>query len=169
VTDEAVSGATEDRRKDRSRPAVLVALVLGAVAGFASDVPAATGLAVLSLAGLPVVFAVPPRGRPVVGGAIIAVAAAVLVLGRSDAESLDALAWAAALAVGAAGAVMAWRGRSWPALGRRFSSPADQTRGPADLWRELDRGNDPTLGRAGAGEPPEPPAARPRHEDGPFA
>jgi hypothetical protein len=159
VTGEAVSGATEDRRKDRSRPAVLVALVLGAVAGFASDVPAATGLAVLSLAGLPVVFAVPPR----------AVAAAVLLLGRSDAESLDALAWAAALAVGAAGAVMAWRGRSWPALGRRFSSPADQTRGPADLWRELDRGNDPTLGRAGAGEPPEPPAARPRHEDGPFA
>lgn len=124
-------------RSSRSRVAVLVLLAVGAVAGFVADPAPATALAVLALAGIPMVFAVPPRGRPFVGVTLAAVA--VLVAMSSWDDLLAALAAASVIV---AGVLLAWHGRSWPALARRY----DRDGAPAevDLWRELDSGRDPT-------------------------
>ena len=124
-------------RSSRSRVAVLVLLAVGAVAGFVADPAPATALAVLALAGIPMVFAVPPRGRPFVGVTLAAVA--VLVAMSSWDDLLAALAAASVIV---AGVLLSWHGRSLPALARRY----DRDGAPAevDLWRELDSGRDPT-------------------------
>ena len=135
----------------RSRLVVLALLALGAVTGFAADDSSATGLAVLALAGIPVVFAVPRRGLPFVGGALVAVALLVVMAsGTVD----DPLTVVSATSVVVSGLVMAWRGRRWPAMAGRFGS-ADAT-ARVDFWRELDRGRDPTA----AEEPPDVRASR---------
>ena len=128
----------------RSRPAVLGFLALGAVAGFAAADAAATGLAVLAVAGMPVLFAVPPRARPFVGAALAVVASLVAI----STWPPDVLTAVASASVVVAGLVMVWRGAAWPPMARRFDSG---TGAQVDLWRELDQGNDPTA------EPPQAP------------
>jgi hypothetical protein len=116
---------------------VLGLLALGAVTGFADSDTSGAGLALLALAGVPVVFAVPPRGRPVVGAAFAVVALLVAVTTWPP----EPLTGVAVATVVGAGLVMVVRGRSWPAMARRFDTGGS---GPVDLWRELDRGRDPT-------------------------
>ncbi len=72
---------------------------------------------------------------------------------------------AGALVALAAAAVAVRTAATWPALGRRYDAPeavapAPGSTGNLDLWRSLDRGDDPTdpADRAGpAGAPPPPP------------
>jgi Tryptophan-associated transmembrane protein (Trp_oprn_chp) len=128
---------------------VLVLLAVSAVAGIISEAGPADGLVVLAVATAPALFAVPPRGRLPLG--LVVVAAAVLAPVLS-ADEADLAAWAAAAALAGAGALLAWRGPSWPPLSRRYergASPAEATSDPRDLWKALDRGEDPT------GESPE--------------
>jgi hypothetical protein len=47
------------------------------------------------------------------------------------------------LMMSAAGLVVVFRSRAWPGLSKRYEGPS-QTAEPADLWRTLDRGEDPT-------------------------
>ncbi|MFL6182816.1 MAG: Trp biosynthesis-associated membrane protein, partial [Actinomycetes bacterium] len=117
---------------------------------------AASGLALLALATAPAVFAVPPRGRKTLGLAIVAVA---VLVGAVGTLGDDVLAWVSVAALVLAGLSIAWRGSSWPALGSRFSSsPGSGVADPASLWRDLDRGKDPTEsgGPVHADEPTEP-------------
>ena len=130
---------------DGSRFLVVVLLGASAVAGFAAASSAASGLAVLALAVIPALFAVPPPGRPLVGSAVLI--AAVLVAATSD-GSPELASWLAVAGLLLAGSVTVWRGRSWAPLGSRFhdTGAAGQTTSadPADLWKALDRGDDPT-------------------------
>ncbi len=148
----------------RSRVVVLLLLAAAMLSGFAATQPAASGLALLALACAPAIFAVPPRGRRTLGLATAGVAVLVGVVGTLGD---DVLAWVSVASLVLAGLVIAWRGRSWAALGSRFSGrhgsgaadPASEpTSDPASRWRDLDRGKDPTesdLGRPD--EPGEPP------------
>jgi hypothetical protein len=121
---------------------VLVLLALAAATGFAADQSAASGLAILAIASLPALFAVPPRGRPALG---IAIAGVALLVGFAGGLGGDPLAWTSVAALVAAGCLIVWRGRTWPALGSRFgSSPSSESPDAAELWRHLDRGQDPT-------------------------
>lgn len=126
-------------------------LAVSAVAGLVSDAGAAGGLVVLAVATAPALFAVPPRGRLPLG--LVVVAAAVLAPVLS-ADEADPAGWAAAAALAMAGALLAWRGPSWPPLSRRYERGASaggaaDASDPRDLWKALDRGEDPT------GESPE--------------
>jgi hypothetical protein len=138
-----------------SRGAVLVLLIGAAGCGFAASSSAATGLALIALAGIPAVFAIPPRGRGVLGVLLVGVSVLAAVFAE---PGTDALAWACVLALVMSGTLTAWRGRTWSALGARFG--ASNSTGPKDsgqLWRELDRGIDPTEepeNPRGGGEPP---------------
>ncbi len=61
-----------------------------------------------------------------------------------------------ALAVVAAGLLIAWRGPAWPVMSSRYDHPAAQVSRPPDtvtLWDSLSRGVDPT-------DPPDPASAR---------
>ena len=121
-------------------------------------------LGLVVLAGVAALFATRRTGRLVVGvllllAGIAAAAVAVGVLvdplaalpddatdGAATARPL--LALAGALPTAAAGLLTTARGRSWPALGRRYEAPQARpaARGgeaPA-LWEALDRGEDPT-------------------------
>jgi hypothetical protein len=133
------------------RAPVLVLLTASAVAGLISDTGSASGLTVLAVATAPALFAVPPRGRLPLG--LVVVIAAVLAPLLS-ADAADPAAWTAAGALGVAGALLAWRGPSWPPLSGRYERGAsvpdvEAASDPRDLWKALDRGEDPT------GEAPE--------------
>jgi hypothetical protein len=120
----------------------LLLLIAAVVAGFAADKPAASGLALLGIATAPALFAVPPRGRPLLG---LAIAGVAVLAGIAGGLGGDVLAWGSLAALVLAGLVIAWWGRRWPALSGRFSSrPAAGAPDPGSLWRELDRGHDPT-------------------------
>jgi uncharacterized membrane protein (TIGR02234 family) len=73
-----------------------------------------------------------------------------------------------ALAVVAAGLLVAWRGPAWPVMSSRYEQPAAQRSRPADtatLWDSLSQGVDPTdagPGRAGPGN-----GVRETSDDGP--
>jgi hypothetical protein len=163
MSDRGESPAATDvpRRVGPSRGVVLVLLAVSAAVGFAASNNAASGLALLSLAALPAMFAVPPKGRVALGALVVFVAALV---SASAALSDDVLAWASAAALMGAGVVLAWRGRSWPSWGSRYTTasasavrgprdepsnePGDEPRDePVDLWRALDRGEDPTASK----------------------
>ncbi|MEU3492759.1 TIGR02234 family membrane protein [Kitasatospora cineracea] len=83
-----------------------------------------------------------------------AVAAGRLALSSGRAEEITRTAWPwVALAGGvllvAAGVLTARFGSGWPAMGSRYEAPTrkaatGKAAGPADLWKALDRGEDPT-------------------------
>ena len=132
-------------RYSRSRWLVIGLLIVAAICGFASKPEAGSAVATLALAALPALFAVPPRGRPVVAGAILGVAVLVAVTaGLGD----DPLAWAAVALIGAAGMLMALRGPTWPQMATRYDDSGDLIgigqAHPDELWKALDRGEDPT-------------------------
>jgi len=127
-----------------SRGWVLALLALSATAGFASSVEAATGLALLAAATIPALFAVPPRGRPVLG---VVVAGCGLVGALFGDLGDGAAAWISAASLTVAAVIITVRGATWPRLGRRYDGVlGEHAGGPVDLWRALDRGEDPTVG-----------------------
>lgn len=120
-------------------------LAVSAIAGWAGSEEASTGLALLSVATIPALFAVPPRGRPALGVVVAGcgvVAAALGDLGGSVA------AWVSVVTLVVAGVVTALRGSTWSRLGRRYDDGHvdEHLREPVDLWRALDKGEDPTVG-----------------------
>lgn len=126
-----------------SRRTVIGLLVGASVAGLVASADAATGLAVLAIATIPALFAVPARGRPVLGVAVVGSGLAAALLGDLGGGA----AWISAVALSAAGVLTVARGSSWTGLARRYDDRAgpDQADEPHDLWRALDRGEDPTL------------------------
>ncbi|RKE18599.1 putative membrane protein (TIGR02234 family) [Streptomyces sp. TLI_171] len=133
-----------------------------------------TGMALVAMAAAVAVFAVRGRARVLVGaltvlagagviaGALIgnadtaglhAVAAGQLALSSGRAEEITRTAWPWVALLGgvllaAAGALTVRFGRGWPAMGSRYDAPTRKPvsggDGPADLWKALDRGEDPT-------------------------
>lgn len=91
-------------------------------------------------------------------GAVDAEAAKKLGLLGTTAEQVSHTAWPwvallGGLLLAAAGGLTVLRGRAWPSMGTRYDAPvakaqapAGGARTPADLWKALDRGEDPTLG-----------------------
>lgn len=134
--------SVHDRRAGRR--GVLALLAVAAVAGWVSDSGAAGGLALLAVATAPAVFAVPPRGRVLLGLVVIVAAGLAAVVSSDDA---DLGSWSASAALTLAGALLVWRGPTWPAWSQRYERAAPGSPGtPAapDLWKALDRGEDPT-------------------------
>ena len=93
-------------------------------------------------------------GRRVVG-ALLALAGAGVVAAAVVGSTVDgSVAWTAAtglagLVLAGAGGWAALRGHRWPGLGSRYERPAAPERAPVqpvDLWRAIDRGEDPTAG-----------------------
>ncbi len=91
--------------------------------------------------------------------AVDAVAARKLALVGTTAEHITHTLWpwvglVGGLLLAAAGLLTALRGRGWPAMGTRYDAPvaakarpsAAAPSAPADLWKALDRGEDPTAG-----------------------
>lgn len=126
-----------------SRGVAVGLLALSALFGFVATAQPATGLAVLALATVPALFAVPPGGRLWLGVVVSAISGAVALLGDLGG---DASAWASVGGLAAAGVTIATRGGSWPPLGGRYDTASDAGHGddPRQLWRALDRGEDPT-------------------------
>lgn len=124
-----------------SRSWVIALLAASAAAGFAASAESATGVALLALATIPALFAVPARGRPALGVVVGAGGLVAAVLG-----DLGGAGSAAAVGIVGAGLLIAFRGVSWTGLARRYDeTPASrQSAEPVDLWRALDRGEDPT-------------------------
>ncbi|MFJ9691920.1 TIGR02234 family membrane protein [Kitasatospora sp. NPDC101183] len=132
------------------------------------------GLALVGLAAAVAVFAVRGAGRLAVGALTLLAglgAAAASAAGARDTDALDTeaarklalagstatevthgawpwLAVVGGLLLAVAGALTLRYGRGWPAMGTRYEAPT--RRGPAkadtpaDLWKALDRGEDPT-------------------------
>lgn len=146
-----------------SRRATIALLAVAAACGLISTAEAGTGLAVLALATGPALFAVPPRGRGWLGGAVVVIGVGAGALGDLGG---DVLSWGAVAALSAAGVLIAVGGRSWPALSGRYGSANGSDGGssvgaePTDFWQSLDRGHDPTL------TPPREPGADKRPPDG---
>ena len=129
-------------------------------------VPAAFGLGLAGLAGTLGVLATRGVARRIASAVLAlcgvgaAVAAGLATGADSVADALPATFGAAGvqvhmtawpvLAVGAGvlaaacGVVAAWRGPRWPGMGSRYDAPKQQDTEP-DMWRSLDRGDDPTL------------------------
>ncbi|MER7674703.1 TIGR02234 family membrane protein [Kitasatospora sp. NPDC096128] len=140
--------------------------------GKISELPG--GLALVGLAAAVAVFAVRGAGRLAVGALTLLAglgAAAASVAGASDTAALDtaasgklALAGSAAtevshtgwpwvalaggLLLAVAGLITLRHGRRWPAMGSRYEAPTRKAPAkadtPGDLWKALDRGEDPT-------------------------
>lgn len=132
-------------------------LAVAAIAGFAADSDAATGLAVLAVATAAAVFATPPRGRPAVGAVVVAVGV-VVVVAETSGDTTDWLLALSVVSLVGAGMLIAFWGRRWPALARRYGGAGGPVQAPEDLWRALDRGVDPT---DDAPRPSEPGPGRP--------
>ncbi|MFJ5121235.1 TIGR02234 family membrane protein [Kitasatospora sp. NPDC088548] len=81
-------------------------------------------------------------------------AARILALSGTTATEVSRSAWPwlalfGGLLLAAAGLLTVRFGRSWPAMGSRYEAPtrkapAKAAETPADLWKALDRGEDPT-------------------------
>ncbi|MFF9640107.1 TIGR02234 family membrane protein [Kitasatospora aureofaciens] len=140
--------------------------------GRISELPG--GLALVGLAAAVAVFAVRGAGRLAVGALTLLAglgAAAASVTGASDTAALDSAAsgklalagttatevshtawpWVAlagGLLLAAAGLITLRFGRGWPAMGSRYEAPTRKAPAkadtPGDLWKALDRGEDPT-------------------------
>lgn len=135
----------------RSRSWVIALLSVSSVAGFAAAADAATGLALLAIATIPALYAVPPRGRPALG---VVVAGAGLVAASLGDLDGGAAAQMSAVALVAAGVMITLWGSRWSRLARRYDDEATEQRAgeSVDLWRALDRGEDPTVGDSPAGD-----------------
>lgn len=170
------SWATVTAVRPRPLPPVTDQLTGGEVS------PLVSAMGLLLLAGAVALFAVRGPGRTVVG-VVLALAGAVLAWSGlrpllagvhpaisdlstpagSSVTRLDATlsaGWplvvvAAGVIALLAGGLVVVRGRSWPAMGRRYERPgatAAPAREPTDeerataAWRALDRGEDPTAG-----------------------
>jgi hypothetical protein len=122
-------------------------------------VPVVVPLTLLALACWGAVLVLRRRGRRVVSvlGAVAALAAsAATVVEVAGADDLDLTAWpwvvAGAAAVSALALVRAWLAApGWPEMSSRYDRrdraarvEAERPQGPADLWRALDEGRDPT-------------------------
>lgn len=136
-----------------SRSWVIALLGVAALSGLAASSEAATGLALLALATIPALFAVPPPGRLILGVVVAGIGLAAALLGDLGSS---AAAWTSVIALLAAGVLTAVRGTRWPGLTRRYGDAAGAESGgePVDLWRALDRGEDPTTGAATSGDAP---------------
>ncbi|MEV7771950.1 TIGR02234 family membrane protein [Kitasatospora sp. NPDC086791] len=140
--------------------------------GAISELPG--GLALVGLAAAVAVFAVRGVGRLAVGALTLLAgigAAAASVSGAGDTAALDTeaarklalsgsaatevshTAWPWVALVGGvllalAGLLTLRYGRRWPAMGSRYEAPTRKapatTDTPGDLWKALDRGEDPT-------------------------
>ncbi|MFJ9840016.1 TIGR02234 family membrane protein [Kitasatospora sp. NPDC101155] len=140
--------------------------------GKISELPG--GLALVGLAAAVAVFAVRGAGRLAVGALTLLAglgAAAASVAGASDTAALDSAAsgklalagstatevshsawpWVAlagGLLLALAGLVTLRYGRGWPTMGSRYEAPTRKAPvkadTPGDLWKALDRGEDPT-------------------------
>ncbi|MDH6704175.1 putative membrane protein (TIGR02234 family) [Kitasatospora sp. MAA19] len=147
-------------------------LAVSVTGGKISEVPG--GLALVGLAAAVAVFAVRGAGRLAVGALTLLAglgAAVASAAGAGDTAALDAeaarklalsgsaatevghtgwpwVALAGGLLLAVAGLLTLRYGRGWPAMGSRYEAPtrkAPATTGtPADLWKALDRGEDPT-------------------------
>jgi hypothetical protein len=81
-------------------------------------------------------------------------AAVAAVVGAAGGLGDDVLAWISVAVLMLAGLITAVWGRQWPALSSRFSAdPSSRSLDPGSLWRDLDRGTDPT----DDGQHPDPP------------
>jgi uncharacterized membrane protein (TIGR02234 family) len=88
--------------------------------------------------------------------ALHAEAARKLALAGARAEHVGHSVWPwlallGGLLIAAAGLLTVRYGRSWPGMGSRYDAPTRQaparpSDAPADLWKALDRGEDPTVG-----------------------
>lgn len=129
-----------------SRRTAIALLVVAGLFGIFSTAAAGSGVAVLAAATVPALFAVPPRARVWLGMAVALIGAGAGLLGDLAG---DIWAWWAIVVLVAAGLIIAVGGRTWPALSGRYGSSTGGGRGPSDdpteLWRELDRGHDPTV------------------------
>lgn len=128
--------------------------------------PAAFGLGLAGLAGTLGVLATRGVGRRIasavlalcgVGGALAAGlasgAGAVLealpvTLPSADVQ-VHATAWpvlcvVAGVVAAVCGVVATWRGPGWPGMGAKYDAPRARDAEP-DMWRSLDRGDDPTV------------------------
>ncbi|MER7753969.1 TIGR02234 family membrane protein [Kitasatospora sp. NPDC097643] len=147
-------------------------LAVSVTGGRISELPG--GLALVGLAAAVAVFAVRGVGRLAVGALTLLAglgAAAAAVAGAGDTAALDAeaarklalsgsaatevghtgwpwVALAGGLLLALAGLLTLRFGRSWPAMGSRYEAPTGKAPAkaetPADLWKALDRGEDPT-------------------------
>ena len=147
---ERPGNATTDERDRAGRWEVFGALAVAAVFGFAASSSVGQALAILALASAPAIVAVPPRGRPVLG--IVMVVVLGLVLGAGGVPSEFGV-WVSAVALLLAGLLVVWRGRRWPGFGARYAAGGpvkgegrQDDRAASELWRALDRGEDPTDG-----------------------
>ena len=133
-----------------SRRVVIAMLAAAALLGLVSSADAGSGIAILALATVPALIAVPPRARGWLGAAVIAIGVSAGALGDL---SGDLWAWCSIVALVLAGTLIVVGGRTWPGLSGRYSPSVDSVAAgapdhdPTELWRELDRGRDPTLGR----------------------
>ena len=130
-------------------------------------VPGVRALGLAGLAGVVALAATRRAGRVVVGVVLLLVGAGVVaavvlpdltaatlrVQGAEGRVTTGPWPWATAaggLLMAAAGVLTVLRGRSWPALGQRYETPAALERTPTQavtersLWEALDRGEDPT-------------------------
>jgi hypothetical protein len=127
-----------------------------------ADVPGATALALVALAGLGATLLLRGWTRAVVG---VLIAAAGLLLGllnlaaRNDVSTvvlapgpsrtaLTAWFWltaAGAVLLVAGGALIAVHSRRWPAPRRDYEAAAGARPARQDAWTAIDRGEDPTL------------------------
>jgi uncharacterized membrane protein (TIGR02234 family) len=130
-------------------------------------VPGVPALGLAGLAGVVALAATRRAGRVVVGVVLLLVGAgtfaAVLLPdltsatlraqgaeGRVTTSAWPSVTAAGGLLVAAAGGLTVLRGRSWPALGQRYETPAAVEQVPTppaserSLWEALDRGEDPT-------------------------
>ncbi|MFJ7246081.1 TIGR02234 family membrane protein [Kitasatospora sp. NPDC098652] len=147
-------------------------LEVSVTGGKISELPG--GLALVGLAAAVAVFAVRGAGRLAVGALTLLAglgAAAASVAGASDTAALDSAAsgklalagstatevahtgwpWVAlagGLLLAVAGLITLRYGRGWPAMGSRYEAPTRKAPAkadtPGDLWKALDRGEDPT-------------------------
>lgn len=134
--------------------------------------PAGAGLALLALAAVAALVATRGAVRRVIGLLVLAsgagitvtamyartraqAAAAAQIVGAATVEiTLQPWTWLAAvggLVVVAAGCLIAVRGAAWPSMSRRYDAVGASDRvvdarnaTPEDVWRALDRGDDPT-------------------------
>ena len=121
--------------------------------------PLVVPLTLVALASWGAVLVLRRRGRRVVSvlGAAAALAAAAVTLVRLvGADDLDPTAWpwvvAAAAAVSGLALLRTWvAAPGWPEMSSRYDRQAERAReeagrpqGPAELWRALDEGRDPT-------------------------
>jgi len=126
-----------------------------------ADTPAATALALVTLAGAAVLLLVRPWARFVVGVLLAAIGLGMVAAFvnpvaeefsyfgyEAGGQVIGPSAWAwlggaGGLLVALGGAAVALRSRNWPTTGRRYDAPAARPR-PTNPWDALDRGEDPT-------------------------